>query len=330
MKDTLNYLFAQNTLTREEAKDALIRIAGGEASEIEMAAFVSVFRMRKIDSSELAGFRDAMLELCIPVDLTGFDTIDVCGTGGDGKNTFNVSTIMAFVLAGAGLKVVKHGNYSVSSKCGSSNVMEHFGYKFSNEEDKIRKEIDAAGITYLHAPFFHPAMKNVANVRKTLQVKTFFNILGPMVNPAKPGSQLIGVFDEETMELYSAVFRTEGIKHAIVYSKDGYDEISLTSDFRLMTLDDDIIMSPSDLDLPRIKPDEIDGGNSVEEAADIVSAVLLNKSNEAYKNVIIANAALAINTFYPEKLLVDCIKMAEESLESGKASEKFNKLFEIQ
>jgi anthranilate phosphoribosyltransferase len=207
MKETLDYLFNQNILSREEAKKMLVSIGKGQYSDSEIASFLTVYLMRKITPQELAGFRDALIELCIPVNLSEYNTIDVCGTGGDEKNTFNISTLTAFILAGANVKVAKHGNYGVSSVCGSSNIFEHYGYILSNNVDKLRNEIDKANICYLHAPLFHPAMKSVAPVRKSLKVKTFFNILGPMVNPSRPKNQLIGVFSEEVMNLYNDVYK---------------------------------------------------------------------------------------------------------------------------
>lgn len=330
MKDKLNYLFEGNSLTREMARESLVNLAGGNYTESEMAAFLTVFNMRKIRSDELAGFRDAMLDLAIRIDLDGYNLIDVCGTGGDEKNTFNISTLTAFVIAGAGAKVVKHGNFAVSSPCGSSNILEHFGYKFSNDNEKLKREIETTNICYLHAPLFHPAMKNIGPVRKALKVKTFFNILGPMVNPARPANQLIGVYNEEVQQLYADVYKKIGVNHVIVYSLDGYDEISLTGDFRYISLQDQKTLTPDSLGLLRIEHFELFGGNTVKEAADIFEDILEFSGTEAQHNVVIANSAMALKCYYPERSLEDCILMARESLESKRAMLTLKKLMDKQ
>ncbi|HJX71320.1 MAG TPA: anthranilate phosphoribosyltransferase, partial [Bacteroidales bacterium] len=318
------------SLTREQARMSLKKLAGGSYSESEMAAFLTVFNMRKIKPEELAGFRDAMLDLAVQVDLNDHDLIDVCGTGGDEKNTFNVSTLSAFVLAGAGVKVAKHGNYAVSSPCGSSNILEHFGYHFGNDLSKLQHEIEKTNICYLHAPLFHPAMKNIAPVRRALKVKTFFNILGPMVNPARPENQLIGVFSEEVQQLYAEVYKQIGVNHIIVYSLDGYDEISLTGDFRYISLQKHEILTPDSLGLLKIDRNELFGGNTVQEAAGIFEKILSGNGTEAQQNVVIANSAMALQCYYPEKDIEDCVVLARESLESKRAFQTLKKLMDIQ
>lgn len=330
MRNTLNYLFEGNTLTREEARDSLSRLAGGTYSDVEMAAFLTVFNMRKIRPEELAGFRDAMLDLAVQVNLQETDLIDVCGTGGDEKNTFNISTLSAFVIAGAGAKVVKHGNYAVSSPCGSSNVLEYFGYRFSNSESKLQQEIEKTNICYMHAPLFHPAMKNIGPVRKALKVKTFFNILGPMVNPARPKNQLIGVFSEEIQQLYADVYKQIGVNHIIVYSLDGYDEISLTGDFKYISLQKQEVLSPESLGLLKINQHDLFGGNTVQEAAAIFEGILTGKGTKAQTDVVTANSAMALRCYYQDKSLDDCISMVRESLESKKAYNVFQKLIKLQ
>lgn len=330
MKETLNYLFEGNALTRESAKKTLYDLASGKFSEIEMSAFLTVFNMRKVKPQELAGFRDAMLDLAVQLKFDGYDLIDVCGTGGDEKNTFNISTLSAFVVAGTGAHVVKHGNYAVSSACGSSNIFEYFGYKFSNDNHKLLTEIEKTGICYMHAPMFHPAMKNIAPVRKALKIKTFFNILGPMINPAKPNYQLVGVYNEEVQHLYAEVYQQLGINHIIVYSIDGYDEISLTGDFRYISHDIHEILDPSSLGFLKVKKDDIFGGNSVAEAAAIFYRILNGEGTEAQKSVVIANSAMAIKCLYPEKKIDECVSMVKESLEGKKAIKKFKDLIEIQ
>ena len=271
MKETLTYLFEKNILTKEEAKKALLNVGQGKYSDPEIASFLTVYMMRDITPGELAGFREAFLELAIQIDLSDHNTIDVCGTGGDEKNTFNISTLTSFVLAAAGEKVVKHGNYAVSSSCGSSNILEHFGYKFSNNQDKLRNEIEKTGICYMHAPLFHPAMKYVASVRKSLRLKTFFNILGPLVNPCKPQNQIAGVFNEKVLDLYHEVFADAGIKHYVLYSLDGYDEISLTCDFRAASDQENTTYSPESIGFSMINHEDIFAGNSMEEATAIFS-----------------------------------------------------------
>ncbi|HEX3009290.1 MAG TPA: anthranilate phosphoribosyltransferase, partial [Bacteroidales bacterium] len=295
MKAVLNYLFEHKTLTKAEAKEVLTNMATGKYQHSEIAAFISVYLMRSITVDELSGFRDALLELCIPVDLNGFDTIDLCGTGGDGKNTFNISTITSFVVAGAGGKVAKHGNYGVSSSCGSSNVMEYLGYKFSNDPARLRHEMETCGICFIHAPLFNPAMKNVAPVRKELKVKTFFNMLGPMVNPCFPKKQMVGVYSLELARLYNYLYQQTDKQFAIIHSLDGYDEVSLTGPFKVITNTMDSILSPGDLGMNILKKEEIGGGNTIPEADDIFVKILEGRGTPAQTQVVIANATLALS-----------------------------------
>ena len=326
MKKILNHLFEHKTLSQEDAKEVLTNMANGRYSDPEIAAFLTVYLMRSITIEELSGFRDALLNLCIPVDLSEFDPMDLCGTGGDEKNTFNISTLSSFVAAGAGVKVAKHGNYSVSSSCGSSNILEYFGYQFSNDESKIKKEMERAGISFLHAPLFNPAMKNVAPVRKSLRLKTFFNMLGPMVNPAFVKKQMVGVFSLELARLYGYIYQKTDKRFTIIYSLDGYDEISLTGDFKMVTNEYESILSPAKISLKQYKPEELFGGNGVEEAAVIFKNVLEGKGNPAQNDVITANAGMAINCYHPEKSVQESIALAKESLESGQALVSFSKL----
>ncbi len=331
MKEILTYLFEHNTLTQQEAKDTLVKIGQGTYSEPEIASFITVFLMRKIQPEELAGFREALLELCIPVEINGLNAIDVCGTGGDEKNTFNISTLTSFVLAGAGIKVVKHGNYGVSSSVGSSTVIEHLGYKFSNEKGKIEKELEIANICYLHAPFFHPAMKHVANVRKSLKVRTFFNLLGPMVNPSKPKNQIIGVFNQEVQELYQQVYKNLDVEYFILHSLDGYDEISLTGDFRAISKNEDKIYSPSNLGLNTVKAPDLHGGDTVEDAAGIFLSVLEGTATSPQEDAVVANAAFGLKChFREEKSFEDCVEQARVSIKSGAALKSFKNLIDLQ
>ena len=326
MKKILNFLFEHKTLTRDQAKEVLVNITNAKYNESEISAFLTVYLMRSITTEELMGFRDALLDLCLKVDLSEFQTVDLCGTGGDNKNTFNISTTASFVVAGAGYKVAKHGNYGVSSVSGSSNLLEYFGYKFTTDISSIKKQIDKNNICFLHAPLFHPAMKNVGSVRRQLGVKTFFNMLGPMVNPAFPDYQMVGVFSLELARLYNYIYQQTEKSYAVIHSLDGYDEVSLTGDFKMLTQDSESILSPEDLSFNMLKQEEIAGGNSVEDSAKIFTDVLNNKGTKAQTNVVLANAACAISTIEENKTLPECVEIAKESLVSGKALNTFKLL----
>jgi anthranilate phosphoribosyltransferase len=328
MKQILNYLFENKTFTREQSKEILIEIARGKHNNSQMAAFMTAYCMRSITVNELEGFRDAMLELCLPVDLETNELIDLCGTGGDGKDTFNISTLASFVVAGAGYKVAKHGNYGVSSGCGSSNVMEFLGYHFTNDSDKLKNNVNKANICFLHAPLFHPAMKTVAPIRKELGVKTFFNMLGPMVNPAKPKNQLVGVFNLELARIYAYLYQKSDTRYTILNALDGYDEVSLTCDFKTFSADGEKINSIESLGFKKLIPNEILGGKSISESAAIFINVLKGEATNAQNNVVLANAALAIKTIGAEKSFSDCFYEAEEALISKKALKSFETLLE--
>jgi anthranilate phosphoribosyltransferase len=330
MHKILNYLMEYKTLTRKESEEILTNLAKGLYSESEMAAFITVFLMRNITIDELSGFRDALLNLCIRIDLSDFDPIDVCGTGGDGKNTFNISTLSTFVLAGAGLKVAKHGNYGITSASGSSNILEYYGYKFSCDQDKLRREIDKTGVCFFHAPLFNPAMKNIVPVRKALKVKTFFNMLGPMVNPSTPKKQMIGVYSLDIARLYNYLYQSTDVQYAVLHSLDGYDEVSLTSGFRYILNGAEQTITPEMLNYKRNDPSELLGGSTVKDAADIFINVLEGRGTAAQNNVVIANSQMALKCYYPSKTFDDCRFAAEESLLSGKAACSFRKLIKMQ
>ena len=317
MKRILNHLLDHKMLLKEEAYDVLLNIGKGNYTNSQIAAFLTVYLMRPVSVDELAGFRDALLDLCIRIDLKEFDTIDVCGTGGDGKNTFNISTLTAFVVAGAGYKVAKHGNYAVSSACGSSNVLEFLGCKFTN---------DKAGFCMIHAPLFHPAMKNVAPVRKELGVKTFFNMLGPLVNPSFPQNQIIGVFNMELARIYNYLLQESDKNYRILYSLDGYDEISLTSPFKVISNNSEKLLFPEDIGVEMVGQEDIFGGNTIEEAAKIFLEIIKGDGTPAQNNVVAVNAALAIQCFEIERSIFDCLEIAKESLASGKAYSSFKAL----
>ena len=326
MKQILNHLFEHKTFSREQSKEILTAIAQGVYNNSQMAAFMTAYCMRSITVNELEGFRDAMLELCLPINLETDELVDLCGTGGDGKDTFNISTLASFVVAGAGYKVAKHGNYGVSSGCGSSNVMEFLGCRFTNEKDDLKRQIDNANICFLHAPLFHPAMKTVAPIRRELGVKTFFNMLGPLVNPAKPKNQLVGVFSLELARVYAYLYQKSATKYTILNSLDGYDEISLTCDFKTFSADGEQINSINELGFEKLKATEILGGNSVSDSAAIFMNVLDGNATPAQNNVVLANAALAIKTIGPEKSYADCFYEGKKALLSKKALKCFKSL----
>ena len=328
MKEILENLFQYNKLDYNQAKEVLINIATNKYSNSEIASFITAYKMRNPSIDEMEGFRDALLELCVGIDFNDFNTIDLCGTGGDGKDTFNISTISSFVVAGSGFKVTKHGNYGVSSNCGSSNVLESLGVKFSNDESHLKKCLEGSNICYLHAPLFHPSLKNVAPVRKDLGFKTFFNLLGPLVNPSKPQNQITGVYSLELARLYGHIFRNTNKNFSVLYSLDGYDEVSLTNEFKLINNKSEQILDSSYFNLKKLKQNEIEGGYDIASSAKIFMDVLNDNCTEAQKNVILANAALAIKTI-SSKNITECLSIARESLESKKALNSFNKLLSI-
>ena len=319
MKKILEKLFDHNYLEYEESKKVLKEISSKKYNYSQVASFLTVFKMRNPSVQEIEGFRDALLDLCVKIDLSSdFETIDLCGTGGDGKNTFNISTISSFVVAGAGYKVTKHGNYGVSSSCGSSDVLQQLGIKLSNDDGYLKKCLDKGNFCYLHAPLFHPAMKNVAGVRKELEFKTFFNILGPLVNPLQPKNQLCGVYNLEISRLYGYVFENSKKNYSILYSLDGYDEISLTSDFMKISRNDSTINSPDYFGFNKINPEEIKGGESIKDSASIFTKILENKATKSQTDVVLANSAIAIQTI-TNKTIDECLSIARQSIDSGSA-----------
>lgn len=326
MKKILNFLFEHKNLSREQAKEVLHNISANMYSDAEIAAFITVYLMRSITIEELQGFRDALMELCVPVDLNGQEVIDVVGTGGDGKNTFNISTLSSFIIAGAGTKVAKHGNYGASSISGSSNVMEQLGYRFKKDSNALQKELDEANICFLHAPLFHPALKVVGPIRKNLGVRTFFNMLGPLVNPVSPGYQLIGVYNLEMARIYNYLLQQGSSAFTIIHSLDGYDEISLTGDIKVITNAGERIYSAEELGKRTVSPADIHGGDTVEEAAQIFLSILKGKGTWAQNAVVLANAAMALQCTGKFKSYDDCYQMAVESLESGKAYQCLQKI----
>jgi anthranilate phosphoribosyltransferase len=328
MKIILNRLINHETLSKEEAKEVLVKISNGSYNPSQIASFLTVYMMRSISIEELAGFREALQELCIHIDLSAYNTIDLCGTGGDGKDTFNISTLASFVAAGAGIKVAKHGNYGVSSISGSSNVMESLGVKFSNDNDFLEKCVDKAGICILHAPLFHPAMKNVGPIRRELGTKTFFNMLGPMVNPSFPKNQLVGVYNLELARMYAYLYQNTNINFTILHSLDGYDEVSLTCPTKTITDKMEGILKPEDFGVRQLLQSEIEGGKTIEESAQMFINIISGKGTEAQNNVVCANAAMAIATVNGSSPL-DSFQIAKESLLSGKGLAALNTLQEL-
>ena len=323
MKQLLYRLFEHQYLGREEARVILQNIAEGRYNDAQIASLITVFLMRSISVEELTGFREALLDMRVPIDLAEFKPIDIVGTGGDGKNTFNISTCSCFVVAGAGYNVVKHGNYGATSVSGASNVMEQHGIKFTNNNDQLRRNMEACHITYLHAPLFILVLNAVVSVRKILGVRSFFNMLGPLVNPAMPAYQLLGVYNLPLLRLYNYTYQESGTRFAVVHSLDGYDEISLTADFKVAMPEKEKIYSPELLGFKRCQEADLDGGSTPEEAARIFDAVLENKATEAQRNCVVINSAFAIQVICPEKSIETCIAEAKESLDSGRALATF-------
>ncbi|PWJ55288.1 anthranilate phosphoribosyltransferase [Dyadobacter jejuensis] len=329
MKKILSDLFEYKVLTKEQAKEILIGIGTGKYSNSEIASFLTIYAMRSITVQELEGFRDGLLDLCLRVDLSAYDPIDVCGTGGDGKDTFNISTLSCFVVAGAGQRVAKHGNHGVSSLCGSSTILEYLGVKFTNESDRLERQIAEAGVCFLHAPLFHPAMKNVGPVRRELGVKTFFNMLGPMVNPASPQKQLVGVFSLELARLFAYLYQQTNKSFLVVHSLDGYDEVSLTGAFKAIGPHSEQLLTPANLGLETLAASQLHGGATVADSAAIFMNVLNDRATSAQKQAVLANAGMALYCANPMLSLVEAVAKARESLESKRALDCFNKLTSI-
>lgn len=328
MKSIIQRLTHYEQLSKDEARNLLVDISEGKYNPGSIAVLLTVFMMRPITIVELEGFRNALLELCKKVDLGDIETIDLCGTGGDGKNTFNISTLASFVVAGAGIPVTKHGNYGVSSVSGSSNVLESLGVKFSSDDDFLKRSLNEAGICFLHAPLFHPAMKNVAPVRKELGLKTFFNMLGPMINPAFPKHQLVGVFDLELMRMYGYLYQKGEKNYTILHSLSGHDEVSLTADCKFISNEKTGIFSASELGISKIQEEEIFGGKSLENASHIFRQIISGKGTEAQNNVVAANAGIAISMV--KKIPVkDGFELAKENLLNGNAEKSLNKLIQL-
>lgn len=329
MKNILIRMSAHEFLSWDEARELLINITRSAYTDVQIAALLMAWKMRGISVDELLGLRDGLLETGLAVDFSPYRPIDIVGTGGDCKNTFNISTAACFVVAGAGYKVAKHGNYAATSVSGASNVMEEHGVKFTNDIDRLRRSMEECGMVYLHAPLFARGMKFVAPVRKAIQIPTCFNLLGPLVNPCRPAYQMLGVATLDQMRLYKEVYRRLGIGYGIVNSVDGYDEISLTSDFKVVTNSGERIYRPADVGMPEYGQADLVGGGTRAEAARIFDDVLNNGATEAQKNVVLINAAFAIHVMEGQKTFDECLAVATESLESGRALEVFKKFLTL-
>lgn len=330
MKKILQYLFEYKTLSRSKAYEVMVNMAKGQYNDAEIASFITVYLMRSVTIDELNGFRDALLELCIKTELGTTDLVDIVGTGGDGKNSFNISTLACFIVAGAGQKVAKHGNYGASTISGASNVMEQLGYRFKQDSSSLKKEINEANICFMHAPLFHPALKVVGPIRKQLGVRTFFNMLGPMVNPANPDYQLVGVYNLEMARIYNYLLQQTGKSFTIIHSLDGYDEISLTSDTKVITKDGESIFSAIELGKKIVMPEAIYGGNTVEESAAIFLKIIKGEGTWSQNAVVLANAAMALNATGKYNNYQSAYQAAVESLETGSALKSFSKLIALQ
>lgn len=328
MKKILNRLTQYETLTENESRNIIIDISEGKLNTSQISSFLTIFMVRNITIEELNGFRKALIELSLKIDLKEFDPIDLCGTGGDEKDTFNISTLASFVTAGSGVKVAKHGNYGVSSSCGSSNVLEYLDLKFNNDSDKIRKAVDKANICFLHAPLFHPAMKNVAPVRKELGLKTFFNMLGPMVNPSMPEKQVVGVYNLELARIYNYLYQTTDINYNIIHSIDGYDEISLTKGTKVYSRESEFILGSEDFNLKDIDSKNIIGGKDIKSSSKIFMDVLNGKGSNDQENVVCANASLAI-ALSKDISIIEAFNQAKESIKTKNALKCFYDLINI-
>jgi anthranilate phosphoribosyltransferase len=326
MKNILQSLFKHKNLTRQEAKEILTNISKGQYNAAQIASFLTVFNMRHITLDELSGFRDALLDLCLKIDLSAHNPMDVCGTGGDEKNTFNISTLTSFIVAGAGIPVAKHGNYGVSSISGSSNVLEYLGFRFETDEKVLKQHLTAANICFLHAPLFHPAMKSVGAIRKEMASKTFFNMLGPLVNPAKPKFQMVGVFNLELARMYQYLLQNEDTNYTILYGLDGFDEISLTDKTKIITNIDSYFIEAADFGIENIQYADLFGGNTIEEAANIFMQIIEGKGTKSQNEVVLINAAMAIKTYKSDLTIDEARLIAKESLFNLNAKKSFNLL----
>lgn len=329
MKNIIENLYQHHVLSKQDAKQLLVDMTNGIFNHSQLAAILSIYNMRKITIDELTGFKEALLELCINIDLSEYKTMDVCGTGGDGKNTFNISTLSAFIIAGAGIPIAKHGNYGVSSISGSSNVLEQIGIKFTNDSDKLKKQLEEVGICFLHAPLFHPSLKYLAPVRKELGTKTFLNLLGPLVNPAKPKVQYTGVFHPELARMYQYLLQKEELDFSIVHSLDGYDEITLTSKTKHINKQGESEIDATHFGFDSIEAKDLFGGNTLLEASNIFLKIISGEGTKEQNNVVLANSAIAIQTYFPNLSTNECLEKSKDALFGLKAKNCMNQLIKL-
>lgn len=329
MKKYLLQLIEGNTLTQEDTHEIMLNIVEEKYNVQQIAALLMALQTRGVTVDELLGFRQGLLETGKYMDFTEYDTLDIVGTGGDGKNTFNISTCSAFVIAGAGYKVTKHGNGGSSSVSGASNVLQGHGVKFTDDINQLKRSLEEVGICYFHAPLFAYGMKFVGPTRKALGIPTCFNLLGPLVNPCHPKNSLHGTANQAQLRLYTNLHQKIGDNFGVITSYDGYDEISLTSGFKICTNDFEKVFTPVDLGLKYVKQSDIFGGETAMEAMKIFDSVLEGTATEAQKNVVIANAACGISIMDKNMSMADSVATARESLDSGKALQTFKKFLEL-
>ena len=322
----LERLFEGTHLSTSEAHTLILQMVNAQISAAQQAALLTVFRMRKISLPELIGFREGLFSLANKVDLSTHDAIDVCGTGGDGKSSYNISTAVAFVLAGAGVKVAKHGNHGVSSSCGSSTVLEQLGVTFSADQSLLNRQLETAGVCFLHAPLFHPALKSLAGVRKDLGFRTFFNILGPLLNPAEVKTQLVGVYSLELARLLKYYFQQQKSSVFVVHSLDGYDEVSLTAPTHMLGVLNDEVVNADDFGLSVPASRKLAVKTGIQENAAALLALLENRGSAEYRDMVLANSAVALRLKSPQSSLQELVVKAAESLDSGRAKEALTRL----
>ena len=325
MKNTLTKIIERQPLTFQEAKNIIYAIAEEKINDAQIVAILVGLQMRGLQLDEIKGFREALLELCLPIELDGNNALDLCGTGGDGKNTFNISTTTSFVVSAMGYKVIKHGNYGVSSFCGSSNVLEELGYTFTNDSKLLDKQLHDSNICFLHAPLFHPTLMKVGPLRKNLGIRTFFNSLGPLVNPVQPNFQITGTFNLELAKIYQHLLKDERNEFRVVYGMDGYDEFTLTEQTRILGKKSDEYLNAQTFNVNPVNSESIYSGNSIKEAAQIVKSILGGQSTLEQTNVIAANTALALQCFHPNEQIQDLFNEANSFIKKGLAA-KFHKL----
>ena len=325
MKSSFELLCHGHSLSETEAYQLFQEICGNKLNNSQILAIMAFYSARPITVNELMGFRNALLEMCIPVKLEK-EAIDVCGTGGDQKNTFNISTLSAFVIAASGIPVAKHGNYGSSSVSGSSDILNYLGYQFKTNSDELNNELNKHNVCFIHAPLFHPALKNVATQRKELGVKTFFNMLGPLVNPANITFKYIGVYGLDLARLYNYMLQLDNSKYSIVHSLDGYDEVSLTSPFKFISNATEKIIAPETIGFSMLGQEAIYGGITIKDNATIFLNVLQNQSTISQKNVVVANSAMAMHGYNPKITIEECISICNETIESKAAYNLFKQL----